>query len=46
MGKTYLHNPGYLKIDLMLKGIRMDRNVLKKANMDKCRNLSDITCGL
>lgn len=43
---TYLHNPGYLKIDLMLKGIRVDRNVLKKANMDKCRNLSDITCGL
>ncbi|MBI3753688.1 MAG: radical SAM protein [Deltaproteobacteria bacterium] len=44
--KTYLHNPGYLKIDLMLKGIRVDKEVLKKANMDKCRNLFDVACGI
>lgn len=43
---TYLHNPGYLKIDLMLKGIRVDGRVFKKAGFDKCRDLVDITCGL
>jgi len=46
MKNTYLHNPGYLKIDLMLKGIRVDGRVLKKAGFDKCRDLIDIACGL
>ncbi|MBI5048280.1 MAG: radical SAM protein [Deltaproteobacteria bacterium] len=44
--KTYLHNPGYLKVELMLKGIRVDGKVLKKANLDKCRDVANITCGL
>jgi len=43
---TYLHNPGYLKIELMLKGIRVDGKVLQKANLDKCRDVANITCGL
>lgn len=42
----YLNNPGYLKIDLMLKGLRVDGKVLKKANLDKCRDVANITCGL
>lgn len=42
----YIHNPGYLKIDLMLKGIRVDGRVFKKAGFDKCHDLADITCGL
>ncbi|MBI5328418.1 MAG: radical SAM protein [Deltaproteobacteria bacterium] len=44
--KTYLHNPGYLKVELMLKGIRVDGKALKKANLDKCRDVANITCGL
>lgn len=43
---TYLHNPGYLKIELMLKGLRVDGKVLKKANLDKCRDVANIACGL
>ncbi|MBI5875192.1 MAG: radical SAM protein [Deltaproteobacteria bacterium] len=43
---TYLHNPGYLKIELMLKGVRVDGKVLKKAGFDKCRDVANIACGL
>ncbi|MBI5892231.1 MAG: radical SAM protein [Deltaproteobacteria bacterium] len=44
--KTYLHNPGYLKIDLMLCGIRLNENAVKSLGIDLSTGYTGITGGL
>lgn len=43
---TYLHNPGYLKIDLMLNGIRVDDGAVKILGLNQDYEYTGITGGL